>query len=465
MVRCDPTSRWPCRSWWLSAAMAAAATLISAGITVGEAAAEIPVTRIAFGSCANQSAPQPIWDSIIDFDPQVFIWMGDNIYGDKRRPFKLFGKERTVGPWKNVQRFYPASEQEMELDYKRAKSNPGYSRLRQKAKVIGTWDDHDYGLNDAGKEFSAKVTNQRLHLDFLDEPQDSPRRKQEGVYGSFTFGSTGKQIKVIILDTRYHRDPINSDGTILGTTQWSWLEKEMKGPATEITIIVSSIQVISNHTATMAPLFYMEGWGRFPKESDRLFKLISESKRNGVFFISGDVHFGEISRFDCGAKYPLYEFTSSGLTQAVEKVVPHAFRSLIRGIAWLTPATMRLMSSNCRYSSCTYGKPNFGTIEINWNESPVKLKIEVRDVEGYPVAGVNVYLSELQVGNMEPAAVSSGEFRRHCSLEVNLPWFIRYRLVILFCCFLGVYFLIVLLLLLHLAVRVRGGHLSKIKSD
>lgn len=49
--------------------------------------------------------------------------------------------------------------------------------------------------------------------------------------------------QVIILDTRYHRDPMFSDGTILGTTQWSWLEKEMRGPATEITIIVSSIQV------------------------------------------------------------------------------------------------------------------------------------------------------------------------------------------------------------------------------
>lgn len=43
------------------------------------------------------------------------------------------------------------------------------------SQVIGTWDDHDYGLNDAGKEFSRKVTNQRLLLDFLGEPQDSPR--------------------------------------------------------------------------------------------------------------------------------------------------------------------------------------------------------------------------------------------------------------------------------------------------
>lgn len=42
-------------------------------------------------------------------------------------------------------------------------------------QVIGTWDDHDYGLNDAGKEYSGKVFTQRLLLDFLDEPEDSKR--------------------------------------------------------------------------------------------------------------------------------------------------------------------------------------------------------------------------------------------------------------------------------------------------
>lgn len=63
----------------------------------------------------------------------------------------------------------------MKLRYAKAKANPGYSRLQRKTKVIGTWDDHDYGLNDAGKEFDRKVINQKLMLDFLDEPLDSPR--------------------------------------------------------------------------------------------------------------------------------------------------------------------------------------------------------------------------------------------------------------------------------------------------
>ncbi|KAL0545301.1 hypothetical protein IC582_015179 [Cucumis melo] len=391
------------------------------------------VSRIAFGSCANQDAPQPIWNSIINFDPHVFIWLGDNIYGDIRRPFKLFGRERTVGPWKNVPRFIPSSKQEMMLKYNKGKTIPGYSWLRQRTKVIGVWDDHDYGLNDAGKEFTEKVTNQKLLLDFLDEPLDSPRRKQHGVYASYMFGPIGKQIKVILLDTRYHRDPLFSDGTILGTAQWTWLKRELKGPESAVTIIGSSIQVISNLSATTRPLFYLESWGRFPKERDLLFKLIADSKRKGVFFISGDVHFGEISRSDCAVEYPLFDITSSGLTQAVERAVPRPLQFLVRFLAWLTPSTMRVMKSKCRYNSCTFGQPNFGVVEIDWGASPVRIKMEVRDTNGLTVVGVNIPLSSLRPGNNEYLCSNGmGEYQRHCLLEVHLGWIVRYRLAILF---------------------------------
>ncbi|KAJ6411812.1 hypothetical protein OIU84_004976 [Salix udensis] len=350
--------------WWMVVAVgvgvvgvAAIGTRSGAGEGEGKVKVLEPlVTRIAFGSCANQSDPQPIWNAIIDFDPQVFIWLGDNVYGDVKRPFKLFGKERTVGPWKNAPRFIPSPPKELESRYQKAKSNPGYSRLRHTTQVVGTWDDHDYGLNDAGKEFGGKITNQKLLLDFLDEPQDSPRRKQEGVYTSYMFGPVGRQIKVILLDTRYHRDPLRSDGSVLGSSQWTWLEKELNGPKSAITIIGSSVQVISNLSATTRPLFSLESWGRFPKERNRLFKLIADTKREGVFFISGDVHFGEISRYDCSIGYPVYDVTSSGLTQAVEKAVPHVFSLIVRFVAWLTPTTMRVISKNCRFRSCTYAK-------------------------------------------------------------------------------------------------------------
>ncbi|XP_059076027.1 uncharacterized protein LOC131042706 isoform X4 [Cryptomeria japonica] len=216
---------------------------ISQSIVLGSPnLAVAPLSRIAFGSCANQSAPQPIWDAISRFNPHLFIWLGDNIYADEKLAAKIIGKERTVGPWKNTQRFLPVSDKEMKFKYDQAKTNPGYAWLRSKTQVIGTWDDHDYGLNDAGKEYPNKAISQKLMLDFLDEASNSPRRKQAGVYASYLFGPVGKQIKVILLDTRYHRDSLFSNGEMLGETQWTWLEKELKGNGAQITIIASSIQ-------------------------------------------------------------------------------------------------------------------------------------------------------------------------------------------------------------------------------
>ncbi|KAG5613677.1 hypothetical protein H5410_024958 [Solanum commersonii] len=107
-------------------------------------------------------------------------------------------------------------------------------------------------------------------------------------------------------------------------------------------------------------------------------------QREGVFFISGDVHFGEIARYNCAAGYPLYDITSSGLTQAVSPPL----RFIARILAWLTPAIMRVKDKSCRYRSCTYGQPNFGTIEINWDSDPVDLKFHVRDEKGLPVSAL-----------------------------------------------------------------------------
>ncbi|RWW77932.1 hypothetical protein BHE74_00013874 [Ensete ventricosum] len=154
--------------------------------------------------------------------------------------------------------------------------------------------------------------------------------------------------------------------------------------------------------------------------------LISALRRLfGIFFISGDVHFGEITRYDCGGQYPLYDITSSGLTQAIEKVVPPFFAFAVRAIAWLTPTTMRVSSVKCRYKSCTYAQPNFGAIQIDWDVVPRKIKVEVRGVNGDPVIAVDILLSDLQLGNTNTLE-GAWQHQRHCSLEIDLPWFWRH---------------------------------------
>ncbi|MCH99360.1 hypothetical protein A2U01_0020372, partial [Trifolium medium] len=164
--------------------------------------------------------------------------------------------------------------------------------------------------------------------------------------------------------------------------------------------------------------------------------------RGGVLFISGDVHFGEITRYDCATDYPLFDITSSGLTQSVEEVLPHFLRSLVRFVAWLTPSTMRVKGPNCKYTSCVYGQPNFGTIEIDWDSHPVSVKFDVRDKNGVAVTGVNIPLLELHPSKSETRdGVKAGDNQRHCTLEISLPWIKRYRLAIFF------YFTIAMLVL------------------
>lgn len=85
--------------------------------------------------CDGDCFVQPIWDAVVGFRPQVFVWLGDNIYGDNKRPFRAFGRERTVGPWKNVPRFYPSTEEELRRRYHLARAQPGYARLRESAQV------------------------------------------------------------------------------------------------------------------------------------------------------------------------------------------------------------------------------------------------------------------------------------------------------------------------------------------
>src|SRR2546430_370865 len=43
---------------------------------------EIPIAKIAFGSCASQDYPQVVWDAINDVKPDLFIFLGDNVYAD-----------------------------------------------------------------------------------------------------------------------------------------------------------------------------------------------------------------------------------------------------------------------------------------------------------------------------------------------------------------------------------------------
>ena len=267
---------------------------------------------IAFGSCNKHDLPNLLWDDVEATKPDLWIWGGDIVYADTD------------------------DMEELHSVYSAQDDVAGYKSLKSKVPVIGSWDDHDYGLNDGGVEFSAKRESQQELLDFLDVPEDSPRRKQEGVYVTHDYDLPKGKVKVVVLDTRYFRTALTKDtetekrnkpntygeGTILGETQWQWLDETLSNSDADFNVIVSSVQFLSNEHG-------FECWGNFPHEVDKLKAMIATSKANGVMILSGDRHISEFSKTKIdGLNYPLIDFTSSGLTHAYSKFKgePNPFR-------------------------------------------------------------------------------------------------------------------------------------------
>jgi alkaline phosphatase D len=319
---------------------------------------EQPLTRIAFGSCAHQDKPQPIWDAILRYRPDVFIFAGDNVYGD----------------------LTPGAAEGLSEAYAKAAGIEGYRKLRESVPVLETWDDHDFGRNDAGGDFPYKDQATALFLDFWQVPADDPRRRRDGVYDARIYGPAGMRLQIILLDTRSFRSPIrrkppgapgpgpyapDSDPakTMLGEAQWSWLEEQLKRPA-ELRLIVSSVQVLAEGHG-------YERWGNLPGERQRLLELITVTRANGVILLSGDRHVGALYRLDQGVRYPLYEITSSGLNMFYA--------------AASEPGPLRL--------GALYGRENFGTIDVDWWAGEVRLA--VRAVNGEPVREVAIPLKTL----------------------------------------------------------------------
>lgn len=255
---------------------------------------------IAFGSCNKQNKAQPFWKEIEKNNPNVFIWGGDNIYSDTD------------------------NMDIMKTNYSIQNRNPDYQRLKKSTPILGTWDDHDYGLNDGGVEWKKKKESQQLFLDFLGVSKEDPKRTQEGIYNSKIFEIDKGSIKVIVLDTRYFRSSLkksnikgkryqphqNEEGTVLGEKQWKWLEKELESNYSDFVIIVSSIQFLSSEHG-------FETWGNFPSEVERLKSILVDKAVRNAIILSGDRHISEFSATNVkGLAYPLLDFTSSGLTHS-----------------------------------------------------------------------------------------------------------------------------------------------------
>lgn len=307
---------------------------------------DAPLTRIGVGSCFQQDLADDIWTTVANSGAGLFLFIGDNVYGD-------------VG-------FRGAADQpELRAAYAKLAASPAFAAARAAIPMRVTWDDHDYGVNDGGGDFAFKDYAETQFETFWNA---SPAVKaRPGVYDSFIVGPPGRRVQVILLDTRYFRSPLKAmpysrdrrplgnflpdddpAKTMLGAAQWTWLEAQLRQPA-DLRILASSIQVAADgHN--------FERWGNFPRERQRLYDLIGKTGARGVVLVSGDRHLGGIYRQTESVPYQLFELTASSLNLAFgDDSQPDE------------PVPQRIGRS--------YRPENFGLIDIEWAVHEVTLRV------------------------------------------------------------------------------------------
>lgn len=327
------------------------------------------ISRIAFGSCGHQGDPQPVLERVVEQQPDLFIYLGDNIYSDTY------------------------SMDTLRMNYGILDAKPEFQKLKASVPMLATWDDHDFGWNDSGRHYPYKEESKQIFLDFFGLA-DSSLQEHTGIYYSKLFENGGKKLQIIMLDMRTFRDKIlpydgsrkndprfnyaldyspysSGDSTMLGDEQWRWLEEQLKIPA-DLRIIGSSTQFGITHNG-------YEAWANFPHEQQKMTDLIRTTQSSGVLFISGDVHYAEISKLSEPGLYPLYDITASGITSTWDFATPNDNR--IEGPVM---------------------ENHFGLLTIDWERSDPEIKMEIYDVSGKLRVTRAIVLSELSFANSAP---------------------------------------------------------------
>lgn len=240
--------------------------------------------RIAVLGCHRQFEPAPALSRYLEAEPDLCLWIGDNVYADA-----------------------PDDPAFIQTCYDALGAKPAFKELMEAHDYMVTWDDHDFGLNDAGKEYPFKRESKEMFRKFW-QLEDVIPAEQEGIFYARNFDLAGHTLQVVMLDCRYNRDAPDGFGDVLGETQWKWLKEQLQQPA-DLRLLVSGFQILLDKDAGS------ETWDKFPKAKTRLFELIRKTQAENVIFLTGDQHYGEVCRLRNAMDYDAIELQFAGINQ------------------------------------------------------------------------------------------------------------------------------------------------------
>ena len=244
---------------------------------------------VAFGSCCRIQfdRDQPIWNVVRQIDPDLFLWLGDNIYADSDSPQLLseyYTRQRVVASLEPLIRSTPQ---------------------------LAIWDDHDFGFNDSDGQNPIKRESLKVFQDYW----ANPAYGSDGVPGIWFKQSFGG-VDFFFLDGRYHRDPSAAPEkptkTMLGPAQKAWLKSELSKSQAIFKVLVSG-----GGWSFAEANGGGDSWAVYKHERNEIFDFIRDRKISGVVCISGDSHMGELNCIPRSAQggYDIYDMCSSPLAQ------------------------------------------------------------------------------------------------------------------------------------------------------
>ena len=256
-----------------------------------------PEVRVLLNSCTYINEPArdrdgtpyggdyEIFGAMAQAKPDLTVWMGDNVY---YRENDYTSAEGMAHRWRHD------------------RALPELQPLLRTGRHVATWDDHDFGPNDANGSFSLKgAALEIFKRQWANRSWGLP--EVPGVFGSFM----ESDIEFFLLDDRYHRDSDrdkdNADKTMLGGGQLRWLKNALLASTATFKVIVSGSQVLNDPQR-------FEGWHNFRSERDGFLKWLQDHAIRGVMIASGDRHHTELLRLPRAGTYPLHELTCSPTT-------------------------------------------------------------------------------------------------------------------------------------------------------
>ena len=244
--------------------------------------------RIAFGSCPRfqDDRVQPIWSAVLGLEPDLFLWIGDNIYGDSTYPHVL------------------------REEYRRQRDVAGLQPVLREASHLAIWDDHDYGMNNQDRRNPIKEEALKIFKEYWANPSYG-LSQTPGVFFRYRYG----QVEFFFLDDRFYRDPDadpqGPEKTLLGAEQLAWLQSELAASTAVFKVLVSGGGWSEAKGETG------DSWAAFVDERNKIFDFVRDREITGVVLLAGDTHVAELNVIPWSDKggYDLYDLISSPLAQ------------------------------------------------------------------------------------------------------------------------------------------------------